>query len=83
MTGLTEQEFTALPPHFEPACMAYSDDHTIDGQPRTSRRFRTDDTWPLPTTGDRLLFMLPSVKQHPIQAVQGPLFGMSQSHANK
>jgi hypothetical protein len=31
MTGLTEQEFTALPPHFEPACMAYREDHTIDG----------------------------------------------------
>jgi hypothetical protein len=27
--------------------------------------------------------MLTYVKQHPIQEVQGQLFGMSQSHANK
>jgi hypothetical protein len=82
MTGFTEQEVTALPPHFEPACVASREDHTLDGQPRTSRRDRTDDTCPVPTRADRLLFMLPSVTQHPIQAVQGPLLGMSQSHAN-
>jgi hypothetical protein len=32
---------------------------------------------------DKLLFMLTSVKQHPIQEVQGQLFGMSQAHANQ
>jgi hypothetical protein len=31
---------------------------------------------------DKLLVMLTSVKQHPIQEVQGQLFGMRQSHAN-
>ena len=46
MTGLTEQEFTALLPHFEHACGAYMHDHTIDGQPRTSRRYRTYDPCP-------------------------------------
>jgi hypothetical protein len=32
---------------------------------------------------DKLLFMLTSLKQPPIQAVQGQLFGRSQAHANK
>jgi hypothetical protein len=82
MTGLTEQEFTALLPHFEHACAAYLQDRTIDGQPRTSHRDTTDDNCPLPTIADKQLFMLTSVKQHPIQEVQGQLFGMSQSPAN-
>src|SRR6266699_5111183 len=82
MTGLTEQEFTALLPHFEHACVAYMRDHTIDGQPRTSRRYSTYDNCPLPTMADTRLFMLTYLKQNPIQEVQGQLFGMSQSNAN-
>jgi hypothetical protein len=46
MTGLTEPEFTALLPHFAPALAAYLQDRTIDGQPRTSRRYRPYDHWP-------------------------------------
>jgi hypothetical protein len=83
MTGLTEQEFTALLPHFEHALAAYLQDRTIDGQPRTSRRYSTDDNCPLPATADKQLFILTYVKQNPIQEVQGQLFGMSQSNANK
>jgi hypothetical protein len=83
MTGLTEQEFTALLPHFEQAYVAYMHDHTIDGQPRTSRRYSTYETCPLPTMADKLLFILTYLKQNPIQEVQGQLFGMSQSNANK
>jgi hypothetical protein len=41
MTGLTPQEFTALLPHFERACLAYMEDHTMDGQPRTNRSYST------------------------------------------
>ena len=83
MTGLTEQEFTALLPHFEHALAAYLQDRTIDGQPRTSRRYSTYGNCPLPTIADKLLFILTYVKQNPIQEVQGQLFGMSQSNANK
>ena len=83
MTGLTEPEFTALLTHFEHALAAYLQDRTIDGQPRTSRRYSTYDNCPLPTIADKLLFILTYVKQHPIQEVQGQLFGISQSNANK
>ena len=83
MTGITEVEFMALLPHFEQALVTYMQDRTIDGQPRTSRRYTTYDTCPLPTMADKLLFILTYVKQNPIQEVQGQLFGMSQSNANK
>src|ERR671918_2109202 len=83
LTGLTEAEFQALLPHFEQAFMTYMEERTIDGQPRTSRRYTTYGTCPLPTSADKLLFILTYMKQHPIQEVQGQLFGMSQSNANK
>jgi hypothetical protein len=50
MTGLTEAEFMALLPHFEQAFVVYMQDRTIDGQPRTSRRYTTYDTCPLQTS---------------------------------
>jgi hypothetical protein len=83
MTGLTEPEFTALLPHFEHALAAYLQDRTIDGQPRTSRRYSPYDNCPLSTMADKLLFILTYLKQNPIQEIQGQLFGMSQSNANK
>jgi len=83
LTGLTEAEFQALLPHFEQAFVTYMHDRTIDGQPRTSRRYSTYETCPLPTTADKLLFILTYLKQNPRQEVQGQLFGMSQSKANK
>jgi hypothetical protein len=82
LTGLTEAEFQALLPQFEQAFVTSMHDRTIDGQPRTSRRYSTYGTCPLPTSADKLLFILTYVKQHPIQEVQGQLFGMSPSNAN-
>jgi hypothetical protein len=43
MTGLTDPEFPALLPHFARALAAYLQNRTIDGQPRTSRRYRAYD----------------------------------------
>src|SRR5262247_1229144 len=83
MTGLTEQEFTALLPAFEHTWLADMEDHTLDGHPRTSRRYSTYETSPLSTMADKLLFILTYLKQNPIQEMQGQLFGMSQSNANK
>jgi hypothetical protein len=83
MTGLTAVEFTALLPHFEQALVTYMPDRTIEGQPRPSRRYTTDDSCPLPTMADKRLFILTDVPQHPLQEVQGQLLGMSQAHANK
>ena len=59
------------------------DAHTLAGHPRTSRRYRTYETSPLPTMADTLLCILTSVKQNPMQERHGQLFGRSQSKANK
>jgi hypothetical protein len=83
MTGLTATEFQALLPVFEHAVERALATRTIDGQPRTSRRYRAYAHGPLPTMADKLLFILSYLKHHPIQERQGELFGMSQSHANK
>ena len=83
MTGLTEAEFMVLLPHFEQAFVASMPHRTIDGKPRTSRRDSTDDPCPLPTLADKLRCILTYLKQNSIQEVQGQLFGMSQSNANK
>ena len=83
LTGLMDAEFQALLPLFEQALVTSRHDRTMDGQPRTSRRYRTYGTCPLPTSADKRLFMLTYLKQHPIQEVQGQLFGLSQSHANQ
>jgi hypothetical protein len=83
MTGLTDQEFTALLPLFEDALGAYLRDRTIEGQPRTSRRYSPYDHGPVPTMADTRLFMLTYVTQHPIQEVQGQLLGMSQANATQ
>jgi Helix-turn-helix of DDE superfamily endonuclease len=82
MTSLTQPAFEVLLPHVEHALVAYLQDRTIDGHPRTSRRYSTYDNCPLPTTADKQLFILTYVKQNPMQEVQGQLFGMSQSNAN-
>ena len=82
MTGFTEPEFQALLPPFEQAFVAYMHDHTIDGQPRTVRRYRTYETCPLPTIDDTRLFILTYLQQNPLQEVPGQLFGMSPSHAH-
>ena len=83
MTGLTPQECSALLPPFERAFPAHMQEHTVTGQPRTSRRYGTYETSPLPMMAAKWLFILPYLKQNPIQEVQGQLFGMSQSNANK
>ena len=83
MTGLTEQESSALLPHFEPALPASLQDRTIDGRPHTSRRYCSYNNSLLPTMANKLLFILTYLKQSPIQEVQGQFFGMSQSNANK
>ena len=83
MTGLTEEEFMGLLPPFEHAFVTDRQEHTLDGQPRTSRRYSSSDTCPLPALVDKRLCILIYVQQNPMQELHGQLLGMSQSHANK
>src|ERR671919_746321 len=82
-TSLTLDEFQQLVPPFEAAFHAWMAAWRMDGKPRTARRFTVYQTCPLPTPEDRLLFILVYLKTYALQVVQGRLFGMVQSKANR
>ena len=83
LTSLTPDEFEQLIPPFEEAFQAHMAVWRLDGKPRTSRQFSVYKTCPLPTPEDRLFFLLTYLKTYSLQVVQGRLFGMGQSKANK
>jgi Helix-turn-helix of DDE superfamily endonuclease len=82
-TSVTLDEFQQLVPPFETAFQCYMAVWRMDGKPRTARRFTVYQNCPLPTPEDRLLFILTYVKTYALQVVQGRLFGMVQSKANR
>ena len=83
MTGLTADEFHALVPIFHTAFEAYMKRRTIDGHVRYCRRYVSYANSPLPTTEDKVLFILTYLKQNPTQVMHGHLFQMSQSNVSK
>src|SRR5438445_8416823 len=82
-TSLTLDEFQQLVPPFETAFQVRMAAWRMDGKPRTARRFTVYQNCPLPTPEDRLLFILVYLKTYALQVVQGRLFGMVQSKANR
>src|SRR5262244_2479391 len=82
-TSVTLDEFQQLVPPFETAFQCHMIAWRMDGKPRTARRFTVYKTCPLPTPEERLLFILTYVKTYTLQVVQGRLFGMVQSKANR
>src|SRR5499425_216845 len=82
-TSLTLDEFQQLVPPCETAFQCQMAAWRMDGKPRTTRRLTVYKTCPLPTPEDRLLFILTYVKTYTLQVVQGRLFGMVQSKANR
>lgn len=83
LTGLTRKEFELLLPAFTTAYSnRYPPDRTLAGKKR-QREVGGGRQSNLATLEDRLLFALVYQKSYPLQAVQGQLFGMSQSTANE
>src|SRR5687768_17887139 len=83
LTSLTPDEFEQLMAPFEDAFQAHMAVWRLDGKPRPSRQFSVYKNCPLPTPEDRLFFLLTYLKTYSLQVVQGRLFGMGQSKANK
>jgi len=83
LTSLTTAQFTQLVGPFETAFVRHMDAWTMEGLPRTGRRYRQYATCPLPTPEDRLLFILCYLKVAALQVAHAALFGMSQPNANK
>src|SRR5499427_1326965 len=82
-TSLTLDKLQQLVPPFETAFQCQMAAWRMDGKPRTARRFTVYNNCPLPTPEDRLLFILIYIKTYALQVVQGRLFGMVQSKANR
>ncbi len=83
LTSLTVNEFEQLVPPFEAAFVRHMRNWTMEGKPRTGRRYSQYTNCPLPTSEDRLLFMLSYLKVAALQVAHGAMFEMSQSNANK
>lgn len=83
LTGLTCHEFQDLLPAFQASFETALRDQTMEGLDRIGRAYTSYRNSPLPTMEDKLLFILVYLKQYPTQMVQGQLFGLSQSNANK
>src|SRR5947209_9438383 len=82
-TSLTLDEFQQLVPPLEAAFHAHMAVWRLDGKPRTARQFAVYKNCPLPTPEDRLFFILVYLKTYALQVVQGRLFSMVQSKANR
>ena len=82
LTGYTEQEFAALLPHFDEQYYRWMTPHRLDGKERGKRKYSDYQNSPLPTTEEKLFFILAYLKSNNLQTVQGALFGMSQAKAN-
>jgi hypothetical protein len=83
LTSLTVAEFETLVPAFEAAFVQHMAEWTLEGTPRTGRRYSQYAACPLPTPEDRLLFLLMYLKQAPTQVAHGAAFGMGQPKANQ
>jgi Helix-turn-helix of DDE superfamily endonuclease len=83
LSSLTVGEFQRMVSPFEVAFQTHMARWRLDGQPRTARRYTTYTNCLLPTSENRLLFILVYLKTYPIQVVRGRLLGMGQSQTHQ
>jgi len=83
LTGYTQAEFAALLPAFETAFLARMQSYRLDGKPRGKRVYTEYENSPLPTSADKLFFILCYYKVYPLQVVQAALFKMTQPQVNQ
>ena len=83
LTSLTLEQFEQLVKPFDAAFVRHMQNWTMEGLPRTSRRYSQYANCPLPTAEDRLLFILSYLKVAALQVAHAALFDMTQSNANK
>ena len=79
MTGYHLEEFNDLLPYFTKA-LRHSK-YTLEGKKRQNQSTNYQNS-PLPSSQDRLYFILVYFKQYPTQEMMGASFNLSQSKAN-
>ena len=82
LTGLTVESFDVLLSYFSQDWQEYIEHYTIDGEPRV-RIARVQVCKQLPSSADKLLFILIYLKTNPLQEHHAAFFGMTQPKANK
>src|SRR5881275_455691 len=83
LTSLSLDEFEQMVEPVETAFVQHMQQWTMEGKPRTGRRYSQYANCPLPTPEERLLFILVYLKQAPTQAFHAAAFGMGQPKANQ
>ncbi|HBY96116.1 MAG TPA: hypothetical protein DEP84_19530 [Chloroflexi bacterium] len=71
MTGVTVQEFDELVPAFQASFERHLAEWNMDGTPRVGRAYRQYKSCPLPTTEDKLLFVLVFLRKATDQTLHG------------
>lgn len=84
LTGLKPTEFEHLLPVFDEAWLRYIRYFTLEGKPRrrAHRPHKQRKNATLPTTADKLFFVLYFLKTNPLQEVLAASFGMRQPHVS-
>jgi len=82
LTGFLPEEFEALCAKFAPVWEKHIKNTTLEDKPRKRQVRKARKNSMLPTTGDKLLFLLYEHKNYPTQEALATQFGMEQPHAN-
>ena len=82
LTSLHVAEFEYLLLFFEPICENYYKWHTYDGKNRKMPRLKANAKERLPTSGQKLFFILTYLKNNPLQNFQAASFGISQGQVS-
>jgi hypothetical protein len=82
LTSLDENEFSHVLSYFAPICERYFYYHTYEGKKRILPRFKPQVNEKLPTSQDKLFFILFYLKTYPLYAVQAATFSMSEGKAS-
>lgn len=83
LTGYTREEFEALLPPFSTHFYQHMQTYRLDGKLRGKRGYSDYANSPLPTSEDKLFFILNYLKTNNLQSVQGAFFGISQPKAHQ
>jgi hypothetical protein len=81
LTGLDIESFETLLFCYEQDWTDYITHFTLDGKPR-ERLAKSITCKHIPSTADKLLFILSYLKNNPLQEYHSACFGMTQSQAN-
>ncbi|MCW5923098.1 MAG: transposase family protein [Saprospiraceae bacterium] len=82
LTGFQPVELEALCAKFTLVWEKYIKNNTLEGKPRKRQVRKERKNSMLPTSEDKLLFLLYEHKNYPTQEVLATQFGMKQPHAN-